>query len=69
MKAKELRTKEYTVLGKLLQKERAHAQEMRFEITMGERKQHRTYRAARREIARITTIMGEKKKEEEQLKK
>jgi ribosomal protein L29 len=59
MNAKELREKNQGELAAMRDDLRKQARELRFALSTRETKTHRTYRAAKRDIARIETILRE----------
>ena len=62
MKAKELRQKSEGELQKLLQELRANLRKLRFDLASGKVKNVREIRQIRKDIARILTILNERKK-------
>ena len=63
MKAKELRQKPEKELQKLLQELREKLRKLRFDLVSGKVKNVREIRQTRKDIARILTILNERKKE------
>jgi len=63
MKAKELRQKSEKELQKLLQELREKLRKLRFDLVSGKVKNVREIRQTRKDIARILTILNERKKE------
>jgi len=63
MKAKDLRTKSLNELFKLLEEERKKLFNLRFEKSLGKLKQIHLIKLTRKNIARILTIINEKRKE------
>lgn len=62
MKAKELRQKSEKELQKLLQELRERLRKLRFDLVSGKVKNVREIRQTRKDIARILTILNERKK-------
>lgn len=60
MKAKELREKNIDELENELRENQDAVRELRFEIVMKQAKDHRDIRNAKRNIARINTVINEK---------
>jgi len=63
MKAKELRTKSLNELFKLLEEERKKLFNLRLEKSLGKLKQTHLIKMTRKNIARILTIINEKRRE------
>ncbi len=63
IKAKELRSKEIPALYKLLEEKQSALLDLRLKASGSQLKNHRQIRETRREIARILTILREKRKE------
>jgi len=61
MKTKELREKNIEELKKLLSEKREVVRKMRFDISTKQTKNHREIRMAKKDIARILTLINEKK--------
>ncbi len=62
MKTKELRQKSEKELQKLLQELRERLRKLRFDLVSGKVKNVREIRQTRKDIARILTILNERKK-------
>lgn len=60
MKAKEIREKNINELKKILGEKKESVRQLRFGISMKQAKNHREIRNAKREIARMETIISEK---------
>lgn len=65
MKIKELRKLDITKLNEALTETRNQARELRFSIANNQLKAVRQLRAAKKEIARILTVLNEKRSESE----
>jgi len=61
MKIKEIREKNISELRKEIQEKKESVQQLRFDISMKQAKEHREIRNTKRDIARILTVMGETK--------
>ena len=64
MKATEWREKTGVELARELSAKEDSLRELRFRLAAHEEKKHRGYRAMRRDIARIKTILSERDREE-----
>ncbi len=64
MKAKEIREKNINELEKLLREKRNIAQKLMFDVFVKQINEHRNLRNVKKDIARILTIIGEKKRAE-----
>ncbi len=64
MKASEWREKTAGELGRELSAKEDSLRELRFRLVAHEEKKHRSYRALKRDIARIQTILSERDREE-----
>ncbi|MFZ2153876.1 MAG: 50S ribosomal protein L29 [Candidatus Moraniibacteriota bacterium] len=60
MKTKELREKNINELGKDLSEKRSLTQSLMFDVSVKQAKNHRELRNAKREVARILTVIREK---------
>ncbi len=65
MKAKEIREKNINELEKLLREKRNIAQKLMFDVFVKQINEHRNLRNVKKDIARILTIIGEKKRAEQ----
>lgn len=61
MKAQELRDKNINELNKILEEKISQAQAMGFDVSVKQAKNHRELRNTKRDIARILTVIREKK--------
>lgn len=61
MNAKKIREMNKEELEKTLEENKAKALKLRFDISSRQIKNHREYRNLKKDIARILTILGEKK--------
>ena len=59
MKAKELREKNINELKRELKEKKETVQQLRFDISMKQAKEHREIRNTKREIARMQTVINE----------
>lgn len=65
MKAQELRNKSEEELHSLLQQEREKLRQLRFDLVAGKVKNIREIRAIKKDIARILTVINEKRRQKE----
>jgi len=61
MKAKEYQKKTESELEKMVREDRAKLQQLRFELSSGKVKNVREIRSTRKEIARILTLLKQRK--------
>ena len=61
VKAKEIREKSKEEIGKFLGEKRALARELRFDIASKQTKDHRECREAKKDVAKLLTVLNEKK--------
>jgi large subunit ribosomal protein L29 len=61
MKAKEIREKNVNELKREVREKRETVQQLRFDISMKQAKDHRDVRNTKRDIARILTVVNEGK--------
>jgi len=61
MKAKEIREKKTGELKREVQEKKEIVQQLRFDISMKQAKDHREVRNAKRDIARMLTVINESK--------
>ncbi len=62
MKAKEIREKNINELEKILKEKRNVAQKLMFDVSVKQLKEHRNLRNVKKDIARMLTIINEKRK-------
>jgi large subunit ribosomal protein L29 len=67
MKAKELREKEVKELEKILKEQREKLEKLKIDLSLGKLKNVREIQMTKREIARILTILNEKKHAKERI--
>ena len=63
MKVKEIREKSKEEVRRLLDEKKELARKRRFDIASKQFKDHREYRKARKDIARLLTILSEKERQ------
>lgn len=68
MKIKEIREKTEAELQKLLQEKREKLRELRFTLATGKIKSPAEIKKTKKDIARILTILNEKRRQQEQKK-
>ena len=61
MKAKEIREKSRGEIKKLLEEKRELTRKLRFDIASKQTKNHRKHRKVKKDVARLLTILNEKK--------
>jgi len=61
MKAKEIREKSKDEIKRLIREKRSLVRSLRFDIISRQTKDHRDYRDARKDTAKLLTVLNEKK--------
>ncbi len=64
MKAKEIREKNVNELEKILKEKRNIAQKLMFDVSVKQMREHRSLRNVKKDIARILTVLEEKRRAE-----